>query len=183
MENQKLGKNVILLMLIILFTHICLPAKQKNFCSIAKSDDSTSVERQIQLRHTLYLELLGNSGVLSFNYDLMYNQVVSLRVGIGLGLLGMVNGIINLKDHNIELGVGGSYTDGSFGSDGGSLKTNKSWLTGTLAYRYQPQDSHWFIKVGLTPIFQPEHQNSKYPWIKEPALFLWWGGVSIGYSF
>lgn len=143
--------------------------------------------------NVLYIEGLGNGGLYSLNYERLFADVVSLRVGFsyaaGTSTLSgggstsssswtwltvpvMVNylGIGNDR-HHLELGAGilflhvtGSTSTTSF-AEGGAVGG-----TATLGYRLQPREGGFVFRAGFTPIFGR-------------GGILPWGGISLGGAF
>ncbi|WP_162052335.1 hypothetical protein [Pontibacter pamirensis] len=148
-------------------------------------------------RNNAYLELLGNGGLYSVNYERIVVENFALRLGFAAFKAGTLfgegnNSIITVpvlgnflfgkKKSKFELGAGFLFGRKKFTS---SLNlddnTNSSIidLTGAIGYRYQPSTAGFMFRVGLTPFYALKGGSDAYP---SSGLFLS-GGLSIGYSF
>jgi hypothetical protein len=148
-------------------------------------------------RNNAYLELLGNGGVYSINYERIVVENFALRLGFSAFKSGTLFGegnnsvvtvpvlgnfLFGKKKSKFELGAGFLVGRKKFTS---SLRpednTNSSIidLTGIIGYRYQPSKAGFMFRAGLTPFYAFKAGDDAYP---SSGLFLS-GGVSIGYSF
>jgi len=123
-------------------------------------------------RNTLFLELLGNAGLYSINYEHRIFEQWGLRVGfsrvnfaldvetgpVTLAPL-MINHIRGKGNNHLEVGAGVLL----------SSSQDTQGITATVGYRFQPQQGGFHFHVGFTPIISDE--------------FLPFGGVGIGVSF
>lgn len=128
---------------------------------------------------SIYLELAGNGGIGSVNYeaDLFTKEKKHLcwRAGLSGFPIDKNNGfafVIPLsanfiygRDHQLELGIGQSLT----------VTTKVKLFVRTVpivGYRFQPAEKSWFIRVSYTPlisnIWDIQYQH--------------WGGISFGFK-
>ena len=148
--------------------------------------------------NAVYLELLGNGGPFSINYDRRVGEDVAVRIGFASWtaddlFLGdeaeteiitvpvTVSWLPGTPSRGVELGggvlLGNRKQDVPF-EDGSTSSTFVS-LTGIAGYRWQPADGGWTFRVGFTPFFGLGDSDVAYP---ERGFFPS-GGVSVGYSF
>jgi hypothetical protein len=142
----------------------------------------------------VYLELLGNGGLYSVNYDRKLTDRVSIRLGVGAwtseSFFGgkttlrtvplTVNVLGGRGNHRLEAAAGvlvGRRTRGSVYSSSSETSGFLS-LTGTLGYRYQRQRGFLF-RTGFTPFFGLGDEETAYP----DKGFLPSIGVSFGFGF
>lgn len=144
----------------------------------------------------LYLELLGNGGLYSYNLDYRLAPVCSVRLGYVdwhassffsteeklTAFPVMVNYLRGEGNHLFEAGIGVLHGHFESTTSYGQVIDNYTFttLTGSLAYRYQRLDGGPFFKVGLTPFYSLAREEKSYP---EEAGFLPWFGLAFGYSF
>jgi hypothetical protein len=136
----------------------------------------------------VYLEIGGNGGLYSLNYERYLNEDVTFRVGamflwlpqgadvphgpwagvpMTLSFVGK-----RLGDHALELGGGVlPMYDRLDGRGRGSLSLSATAVAG---YRYAPADGGYLFRAGLTPHVLVGRGES---------LFVPWAGVSFGYRF
>ncbi|WP_345162591.1 hypothetical protein [Pontibacter saemangeumensis] len=148
-------------------------------------------------RNNAYLELLGNGGLYSVNYERIVAENFALRLGFaafkaetlfGEGSNSIVtvpvlgNFLFGKKKSKFEVGagflLGRKKFASSFLSDD---NTNSSIidLKGVIGYRYQPSTAGFMFRVGLTPFNALKGGDDAYP----SSGFFLSGGLSIGYSF
>lgn len=136
--------------------------------------------------NSVYLELAGNGIIYSMNYDRMFLESFSGRIGImflsatsesGGGNVSitflpiMANYLIGSANHKFEVGVGPLIVIASATfTETGSFSGTAVGGTATAGYRYQPTDGGFNFRAGFTPIFGA-------------GGFLPWAGVSFGYGF
>ncbi|CAN5598023.1 hypothetical protein BH23BAC1_BH23BAC1_19560 [soil metagenome] len=149
-------------------------------------------------RNNAYLELLGNGGLYSINYERIVVQNFALRLGFGawksIGLFGagdksfvtvpiLGNFLFGKKNSKFEVGAGFLFGREKEYSTSFNPNSNKSSsifnLTGVIGYRYQPSTAGLMFRVGLTPFYALTGGEDAYP---ESGLTLS-GGLSIGYNF
>jgi hypothetical protein len=159
---------------------------------------NSSARSQVTAPNGIYVELLGNAGVYSINYDRYVADNLSIRAGfeyIGVsGGAGTESSSVSLlmipitcnlliasnnKGHigssKFELGLGvevasfsASISSGTFGGFGASGLG--ILYTGTIGYRYQPSDGGFIFRIGFTPLFSTHD-------------FVPFGGLSLGIGF
>jgi len=157
------------------------------------SGRGTSQERKAN--NLVYLELLGNGGLYSINYERMLGKDLSARAGfsyfsIGAGVSDgqttssakasiytaplMVNYLVGGKNHKLEAGAGATVVYVSASAKGAGISSSAEGVgvvgTGTVGYRYSPMDGGFVFRVGYTPMFGKGGYQS-------------WGGMSFGGAF
>lgn len=147
--------------------------------------------------NAVYVELLGNGGLYSLNYDRRVADAVALRVGFGawtaddlfLGEEAETSFItvpvtaawlMGSGNRRIELGGGVLLGSRSREEAFGEGETSSSFvsLTGIVGYRYQPARGFMF-RVALTPFFGLGDGDEAYP----EDGFMPSVGISAGYAF
>ncbi len=139
----------------------------------------------------MYLELLGNAGLYSLNYERRFGDKVYGRLGLSYFSVGasagessakvtlmtfplMANYLVGDGSSHLELGAGALllYAGGEVDSGGSRSSGEGVGIAGTatVGYRYQPPDGGFVFKVGFTPLVGV-------------GGFLPWGGVSFGGAF
>lgn len=129
-------------------------------------------------RDAVYIELAGAGGLYSLNFDYRITREAGFRVGLTswsdlTGLPVTANYLINWHAHHIEIGIGGIVGLATLGGQSfvsGGQSTPQVIGTGTIGYRYQPDDGGFVFRIDYTPFLQPK-------------LFYSWAGVSFGYAF
>jgi hypothetical protein len=143
-------------------------------------------------RNTLYVELAGNAGIYSLNYERFFFDDLSFRLGgsyMSVGdSAGSVSGsaammvipatvsYLGLRsgNHALELGAGVTYVNFSASVSSASLDAfgSASGVVGTaiIGYRYAPMSGGINFRAALTPLFGN-------------GTFLPWFGLAIGYGF
>jgi hypothetical protein len=163
---------------------------------LAVAGAQPTVAQQPAVANNVYLELLGNGGLYSINYERRLTEQLGLRAGIArwtaddwwsdaqTTITSLPLGVSFLPGsgtRRIELGagilVGQRQRTGALGSAG---QTNGfTSLTGVVGYRFQPARSGWLFRVGFTPFYGLGDEDAAYP----DQGFLPSIGVSAGYSF
>ena len=145
-------------------------------------------------KNLLYIELGGNAGLYSLNYERVYFYKEKLKMGLRGGFALNLNGIyveqayllehnfILFKNpHHLELGLGISLQR-RYNEKPNSTNTyfweNLLFSTWRCGYRYQKQDDGFFLRAGILPIVM-SHDALGF----HPDYFQLWGGVSVGMSF
>jgi hypothetical protein len=147
--------------------------------------------------NAVYVELLGNGGLYSLNYDRRFADAVALRVGFAswttddlflgeeaetdfISVPVTAAWLMGTGNRRIELGggvlVGTKSREEAFGD--GETSSGFVSLTGIIGYRYQPARGFMF-RVALTPFFGLGDEDEAYP----EDGFMPSGGLSVGYSF
>ena len=144
-------------------------------------------------KNAVYLELAGNGGAYSLNYERAFNPKFLSRVGFAswasteIGgeksittIPVMVNTLFGAGSHKLEFGLGAMLGSEKFEGDGGiisgvDMQENIFALTGTAGYRYQKPSGGLMFRAGLTPFINVGEAD--YPG------FNFSGGGSIGYAF
>jgi len=124
--------------------------------------------------HNAYVEVWGNTGLWSLNYDYIFRDNYGLRFGImgepksgpeaslnSFGIVSTANLLLGPNSHKAELGAGG-YLEINQGTGSEDL-----FLTTTIGYRYQGLAGGWIIRTGFTPAFNSDE-------------FIWRFGLSVG---
>jgi hypothetical protein len=135
--------------------------------------------------NSLYVELLGNAGLYSFNYDRLFTHNIGARVGFSYLHTSediifremtfylfpvSVNYFVGEGSSKLELGAGMTIISGSFdfiGIQGSGSAVIPNLIIG---YRYQPEDGGLLFRIGFTPLFAPDKIQA-------------WGGISLGAAF
>lgn len=145
-------------------------------------------------KNAFFIELGGNAGLYSLNYDRIYlykeKLKLSARIGLAINPKGKLieqvylveqNIILFQNPHHLEIGIGitnqRQYNE-SCNTIGKYLWENILYGSTRLGYRYQKQDDGLFLRAGLTPIFMQQSDcgfNASY--------FQLWAGFAIGMSF
>jgi hypothetical protein len=140
----------------------------------AFAQDSDSAERPLP-QNSLYVEIAGNGLIYSINYDRVFQDRFSARIGlapygsgdIAVPILG--NYLLGSGPSRLELGLGVTLMSITFTFFDSDYGLDRVIGTANFAYRYQKPDGGIFFKAGFTPLF-----NGKG--------FLPWFGASLGYT-
>jgi hypothetical protein len=140
--------------------------------------------------NSLYLEL-GGSGILwSANYDRMFGEHFSLRVGVEALEFEPVcdcksfffvvpvtaSALVGPGAHKLELGLGATTFLGS--TDNTGYKPPAIiFATGIVGYRYAPKQSGFMFRASFTPVFGNFASRGFQSWAFP------WAGLSVGYQF
>jgi hypothetical protein len=129
-----------------------------------RSQSDTSVTTK---RNAVYVELLGNAGLYSFNYERQIarqrNNYFNLRLGAAyLWWAEARTPVIVIEpiylrgknNHFLELGLGLTARNriSSFDPELNPPKKIRTNLALRIGYRYQPKNKNWLFRFGLTPI-------------------------------
>jgi len=148
---------------VVLFVIFFYQISFAEYNSYVASDTLALTDTSVQ-RNWLYLELFGNGGLISLNYerDLPYN--LSLRTGIGTVIPGSVllPILINYSYCNIlEFGLGITpYFNAPTGSWGGKFFANEEngmFLTPVAGIKIK--DENFIYKFSLTPFYNVADSN------------------------
>lgn len=145
-------------------------------------------------KNAVYLEIFGNGGPYSVNYERAITQKFLLRVGFAslsssedfggesskTTIPVMINSLFGSGNHKLEAGAGvllGSekYTGDETLTGRPESKETIFALTGVAGYRYQKPSGGLILRAGLTPFLNIG--DSEYPDFNFSA------GGSIGYAF
>jgi hypothetical protein len=142
--------------------------------------------------NAVYLELFGNGGLYSLNYEHIVADHLALRVGYASWSGNMLFGpsaetrfegvpvsASYLFGSNSErlLEIGGGVTFGHHENSGGDNSFRS--LTAVVMYRNQPVGRGYLFRVGVTPFYSLDSGEGAYP---DPG-FTMSAGVSFGYRF
>jgi hypothetical protein len=150
--------------------------------------------------NSIFVELAGNGGIYTVNYDRVINEHFSVRAGLGYMALGasatasngngttttasasvsmlaipiLANFLLGNQNHKLELGGGVTLfkMTGTSSTFEGVASGSAFGPVGTLVagYRYVPSDGGFTFRIGFTPLVSTES-------------FMPWGGISFGYLF
>jgi len=141
--------------------------------------------------NAVFLELLGNGGVYSLNYERLVNDHLALRVGYGTWTDSTIFGPSYEREARSmpvsasylfgpgkrKLEIGGGITFGHHENREG--KSSFRSLTAIVGYRTQPVGRGYLFRVGVTPFYSLDSGSAAYP---DPG-FTFSAGVSFGYRF
>ncbi|HMV25837.1 MAG TPA: hypothetical protein PLH27_02995 [bacterium] len=124
------------------------------FCSTA------TISAQVKTPNAVYVEVIGNGGFYSVNYERLFCNYFGFRVGASYLYLGdvgqyasfpiLANFFMGGKHHKFELGVGCTVMNDAPVGEFSNWDT-KYFRTITLGYRYQSKEN--FFRIGFTPLF------------------------------
>lgn len=146
--------------------------------------------QQVFKRNAFYVELLGQGGLYSVNYDYRVNRHFSLRAGFTYVRLNfffsdsrvtgfplMASYLLGKDRGHFETGMGVMPTwvhtenpDFSFSSERTSSSALEFSTCLHIGYRYQPPEGGFVFRAGFTPVYS---EGEIYPF----------GGLSFGYAF
>lgn len=141
-----------------------------------------------------FIELGGNAGLYSLNFDRIYYYKDKLKISARVGFAPHFNGIyieqeyvlennfiLFTNPHHLELGLGATLQR-RYNERPGQIDNyfweNILFSVWRCGYRFQRQDDGFFFRAGLTPVAMSndaEGFHSNY--------FQFWAGVSFGMSF
>jgi len=147
-------------------------------------------------KNLVYLELLGNGGLYSINYERMLSNDLSARLGFSYFSISastsssdgqqssakasivtapaLFNYMVGGKNHKFEMGAGATLIYVSASASGGAASASGEGIgvagTGVAGYRYSPADGGFVFRVGYTPLVGKGGFQS-------------WGGMSFGGTF
>lgn len=132
-----------------------------------------------RLKNALFVELIGNGGAYSLNYEYQFASKTVLRAGISflpeaIAVPVTVGQLIGESKNFLELGIGNTLVH--YGSE--SAHGNVVYLTGTIGYRYQQPDGKFLFRIGFTPLINIYEKEGD-----EVERFLPLGGISFGFRF
>jgi hypothetical protein len=149
-----------------------------------------------EARNAVFVELLGNGGLYSINYERMLTDQLGLRVGYAawnspLWFEGTtpdryqtvpvtMSYLLGRGERKLELGGGITFGQGtSDRSSGTGRDFSFRTLTAMVGYRSQPREGGYLFRVGATPFYSFDDGEEAYP---DPGLFFS-VGISFGYRF
>lgn len=139
-------------------------------------------------RNSIFVELLGNGGIYTLNYDHKFFNHVSARIGaeyvsltgsdtniedrVSIFLLPvMINYLVGNGNSRLELGAGAILGGVNANVDNETVNgIGGGSFTGTVGYRLQPRDGGFLFRIGFTPIVSS-------------LGFYSWAGLSLGATF
>lgn len=171
-------KKICLIILII--------AVGSNWCSAQVNINTTNNNVEKKVKNVVYIELLGNGGIYSINYERRLSNQIWARIGTsyfpaaydGLATLPVsLNYLFGKQAKFLELGLGTTLfyagsDDYLFDFDNNDSKVFSAGITATIGYRFQPPQKDLFFKVALIPAYIPVS-----------SAFGLSAGLSVGYSF
>lgn len=153
-------------------------------------------------KNAVFLELGGNGGVYSFNYDRIFFERGILKSAARVGISSFpvkrgekaywaavipveIVGLIGRNKHHMELGIGVSpnlipYSKINYNNaevEFGSYEPGM-FVPFRIGYRYQNPSGGLFLKVGFTPFLDLPNQYKK-----KANFTVIHGGIGIGKSF
>jgi hypothetical protein len=168
---------------------LLIPALVLVFASAARAQASAD-----RARNSVYLELFGNGGVYSLNYDRALTEGLRVRVGFAgwtsQDLFGgpdtsMRTVPVSLHllrgrgRHQADIGggivTGRKTRDTDFPGESGSFTS----VIGVIGYRYQRPEGGFVFRAGFTPFYGFGDEDDAYP----QKGFLSSVGVSLGFGF
>lgn len=141
-----------------------------------------------------FVELGGNAGLYSLNYDRIYFYKEKLKISARVGFSPQPHGwqfeqvyllennfILFSNPHHLEIGLGATmqrrYNERPNEPD--NYFWENIWFSiWRCGYRYQKQDDGFFFKAGLTPAIMSKDAEGFHP-----DYFRFWLGIGIGMSF
>jgi hypothetical protein len=153
-----------------------------------------------EAKNSIFVELGGNAGLYSLNYERFLGEDVGLRIGMmyvsvsatatsgtttttgsaswfGAPLMFSYLGV-GSDNHKLDLGIGTvlMYFSGGTSTFDATAKASGMLVAGTatVGYRYVPANGGFNFKAGFTPLFFQSAGK---------AYFLPWAGISAGYGF
>jgi len=138
---------------------------------------------QAQNKNNVYLELLGNGGVYSINYERNIFDSFNARIGFMYTseedehistIPFLINyHLITSKYNYIEIGLGFTYISGKLDIFWrNDLEVSETLLTGSIGYCINPNDALNF-RLAFTPFYDKYNGGKVVPF----------GGISVGYKF
>lgn len=149
------------------------------FSTYSFTQEANTIDTIPGFKHnSIYVEIGGNSGAYSINYDYTFSlsESTKLAVGTGLGCYFNIHSYAEepapTKKNLFFITPAANFM---FGKKSHYFETGVSLLlfqvpTLRVGYRYQPAKGGYMFRFGFTPI------------ISELSIIPW-GGISIGYTF
>jgi hypothetical protein len=154
-----------------------------------------NAEKGRSAKNLVYLELLGNGGLYSVNYERMLTDDLSARLGFSYLTFGasasngsdtssvrgtlvtapvLVNYTVGGENHRAEFGAGATLVYMSASANGSGVSESGEGVaalaTGVIGYRYSPKHGGFVFRAGFTPL-------------AGKGGFMPWGGMSFGGTF
>jgi len=148
--------------------------------------------------NTLFIEIMGNALLYSVNYERLIKFKSKNKIAARIGFhfsndfnknIQKITSIpiefsylhpVSSKNHYLEFGLGLLYLYDIF------IDLNHVdqyfFATSRIGYRYQRRDGGFFLKAGITPLFELFVINRDPANIDYPKLYPW-AGLGIGYTF
>jgi len=149
-------------------------------------------------RRAFFIDVLGSSPLISFNYDMrikrLHNDGLGFRAGFGLGSLVQsdynitpryfslpmgINYILGPKRHGFEAGIG--YTAQFLTTTPPDATKSNSFANLNIGYRFQPLRDGLIFRLYWTPTFKNNDFYKQRP--GDSDFQTEWAGASIGFSF
>lgn len=145
-------------------------------------------------RNAAFIEVGGNAGLYSLNYDRIYLYRDTWKLSARAGIAPMYHGrqleqgyvveqCITLfsNPHHLEFGAGATLLR-RYNSKPHTLDDyfwENLWFgIARVGYRYQSQDDNFFFRFGITPAIMSKDAEGAHP-----GYFQLWAGLSFGMSF
>lgn len=171
-------------------------AKKFLFSTLLFAVVFSSMAQSSSAKTSFYLELLGNGGPYSLNFEQYLFSNINGRVGFAswtnevdfgeesfFTIPIMANALFGEKNSKLELGAGVMLGRKSFKPTSSlgeeERKESISNLTGVIGYRYQRPAGGIIFRAGLTPFLALGDEEDPYP----DNGFSLSGGLSLGYNF
>jgi hypothetical protein len=153
---------------------------------LAQSDAAPSA------RNAVFLELLGNGGLYSVNFERMLNQRVALRIGFAAwnspallyegtppdryqAVPVTASYLLGPGERKLEIGGGVTFGRGTLDRFSDERKDfSFTSLTAIIGYRSQPPGRGYLFRAGVTPFYSLDKGDEAYPdpgsrWAPESA--------------
>ena len=147
-------------------------------------------------RNANYIELLGNGGLYSLNYDRIFIYKEKFKVSGRAGAAVFFNNvhveqtyliennyIFFSNPHHLEIGPGLTFqTKYNTKCNNDSVPFWESLWFGMfrLGYRFQRREEGFFFRAGITPVFFAKNDCGTF---LPPPKNWFWGGIALGISF
>jgi len=146
-------------------------------------NDSLSIAK-----NTVFVELFGNGGIYSINYDRMLVKKNKIKISgrIGFSLLPVYNNIFTYplelsafygKKHNVEIGIGYTPVFNLYNENIFKIYDMYSYAGARLGYRFQKENDGFFLKAGFMYVME------LYDNYRDYDDFPYWFGVGFGRTF
>lgn len=159
---------------------------------------SANIQAQITAKNSIYVELLGNAGLYSFNYDRIVHQRETFKMSIRGGLSYVPlssdrdfqiliplewNVMLGRKNKYFETGIGLTqilYFEDKRWEPSSTLSYNILMIVPRIGYRLQKDEKGFLFRIGLTPLWGVSYNGEKR---KSVVGFFPSLGISLGKSF